>query len=92
MATATKKAPAATSAARAVRSVSVSTSLTFLTYKDNGGTYHWEIADAGGETLAHSGSFASQDDAERAARVVHEGARSAHFEPQLAKERPAVAA
>jgi uncharacterized protein YegP (UPF0339 family) len=91
MATATKKASAATSPARAVRSVSEAASLAFLTYRDNGGDYHWEITDASGEILAHSGSFASQDDAERAARDVHEGARSAHFEPHGTKERRTVA-
>jgi uncharacterized protein YegP (UPF0339 family) len=88
MATAIKKARAP-SQARAVRGVSELASLAFRTYRDNGDNYHWEIVDSGGEILAQSRSFASQDDAERAARDVHEGARSAPFEPQVGKERHA---
>jgi hypothetical protein len=34
-----------------------------------------------------TGGFASQDDAERAAREVHERARSAPFKSQVAEER-----
>ena len=52
----------------------------------------WEIVDESGESLVHSRSFASEDDAEGAARYVYQGARSAHFELQVAKERPTVAA
>ena len=85
MATATKKARAATSLTRAAP-------LEFLTYPDNGGNYHWEIVDTSGEILARSGSFASQDDAERAASHVHEGASSARFEQHVTKERRSVAA
>jgi uncharacterized protein YegP (UPF0339 family) len=92
MATATKKAHSATSPAHAARNVSEAASLAFRTYRDNGSNYHWEIADRGGEILAHSGSFTSQDDAERAARKVHEGARSARFELHVAKGRQTVAA
>jgi uncharacterized protein YegP (UPF0339 family) len=51
----------------------------FLVFEDNGGAYHWTIVAAGGETLAQSASFTSYDDAERAARRVHEGAASARF-------------
>ena len=47
MATATKKARAATSLTRAAP-----LARSFLTYPDNGGNYHWEIVDASGETLA----------------------------------------
>ncbi len=85
MATATKKAHAA-------HGVSDPASLAFRTYRDNGASYHWEIVDSSGEIIAQSGSFASQDDAERAARDVHERARSAPFESQVAKERHTVAA
>ena len=92
MATATRKTPTATSPARTVGSVSQAASLAFLTYRDNGGNYHWEIVDASGEILAHSGSFVSQDDAERGARKVREGAGTASFEPPLANERHTVAA
>jgi uncharacterized protein YegP (UPF0339 family) len=91
MATATKKAHTATSPVHAARTASEAASLAFRTYRDNGGSYHWEIAGRGDEILAHSGSFASQDDAERAARMVHEGARSARFEPYVAKGRQTVA-
>jgi uncharacterized protein YegP (UPF0339 family) len=87
MATAIKKAHAATSPADAARTVPEAASLAFRTYQDNGGNYHWEIADASGEILTHSGSFVYQDDAERAARDVHKGARSASFESHVAKER-----
>jgi uncharacterized protein YegP (UPF0339 family) len=89
MATATKKVHTARSPARAVSEAS---SLTFLIDQDNGGDYHWEIVDRGGAILVHSGSFASQNDAERAARYVYEGASSALFESQANNERPAVTA
>jgi uncharacterized protein YegP (UPF0339 family) len=92
MATATKKASAGTPPARTGDSASKAPSLAFVTNRDNGGDYHWEIVDPSGEILARSGSFASRGDAERAARDVHRGAHSAHFEPHLVKERPAVAA
>lgn len=86
MATATKKAHAA-------GGVSEPATLAFRTYRDNGKRYHWEIVDGGGQVLAQSGgSFASQDDAERAARDVHERTRVAPFEPQVAKERHTVVA
>jgi uncharacterized protein YegP (UPF0339 family) len=85
MATATKKA-------HATRGVSESALLAFRTYRDNGDRYHWEILDSGGGIIAQSGSFASQDDAERAARDVHEHARSAPFESQVTEERHTVAA
>ena len=90
MATATKKVHAASSSAHAVRRVSEPASPVFRTYRDNGDNYHWEIVDRGGEILAQSAGFTSQDDAERAARDVHQGARSASFESQLVKERHAV--
>ncbi len=92
MATALKKVHAATSPAHAARPVPEAAPLAFRTYRDNGGNYHWGIAGSGGEVLACSGSFASRDDAERAARAVHLGARSARFEPHTAKEREIAAA
>jgi uncharacterized protein YegP (UPF0339 family) len=87
MATATKKVHAATPPVRTARDVSESASLEFFVHQDNGGDYHWEIVGERGESLAQSGSFASQDDAERAARCVHDGAGSARFEPDMAEER-----
>jgi uncharacterized protein YegP (UPF0339 family) len=76
MATATKK----------VRTTG-SAPLEFLVYPDNSGDYHWEIVGERGESLAGCGSFASRDDAEAAARRVHDGAGSARFEPRVAGER-----
>ena len=81
MATATRKAHTAPRAA----------SLEFRIYLDDGGRYNWEIVDDGGESLVHSASFASRDDAERAARRVYEGAPSARFELDVPKERQTVA-
>jgi len=86
MATATKKVNAARSPATAATA-----SLEFLIYRDNGGDYHWEIVDSSGDSLVHSTSYASQDDAEGAARYVYRGAHSARFELQVAKERQTAA-
>ena len=91
MATATKKVHAARPVARGAPDVSESASLEFLVHRDNGGDYHWEIVDGGGESLAQSGNFASHDHAERAARCVYDGAGSARFEPHVAEERQLVA-
>jgi uncharacterized protein YegP (UPF0339 family) len=85
MATATKKVHAARPVARSRRDVSESASLEFLVYQANGGDYHWEIF-GDGESLAQSRGFASHDDAERAARCVHDGAGRARLEPRAAKE------
>jgi uncharacterized protein YegP (UPF0339 family) len=51
----------------------------FRVYEDNSGDYHWRILDGSGESLAQSGSFASYDDAEHAARNVRDGAGSARL-------------
>jgi uncharacterized protein YegP (UPF0339 family) len=88
MATATKKAGAAKPATRDVRDPS----LEFLIYRDTGGDYHWEVVDDGGESLVHSGGFASHDDATRAARYVYEGAHSARFGPDVPAGRQTAAA
>jgi uncharacterized protein YegP (UPF0339 family) len=85
MATATRKAR--TDASAREREVS-DPSFVFLVYRDTGGDYHWEVVDGGGESLVHSGGFASRDDAARAARYVHEGARSARFEPEERQSVP----
>lgn len=77
----------ATTKAHAARGVSEPASLAFRTYRDNGEHHHWEILDSEGAIIAQSGGFASQDDAERAARAVHERARCAPFESQMAEER-----
>jgi hypothetical protein len=91
MATATKKVLAAKPIARAARDASQSVSLHLLVHQDNGGDYYWEIVGEHRESLARSGSFASYDDAERAARRVRDGAGSARFELYLAEERQLVA-
>ena len=91
MATATKKAPVATSTVRAVSPVPGPATLSFHTYRDNGDNYHWEIVDAEGEALAQSGRFASEAEAERAAHKVCEGVRSSDFEPHVVKGLRAVA-
>ncbi len=91
MATATKKAHAATSTPRAVSPVPGPPSLAFLTYRDNGDVYHWEIVDASGKTLARSDGFTSQAEAESAACHVRDGVRSADVEPHVAEGLRAVA-
>jgi uncharacterized protein YegP (UPF0339 family) len=72
--------------------VSGSGSLEFLAYRDNGGDYRWEIVGENGESLAQSRSFASHEDAQRAARRVHDGASSARIESRAADKRELVAA
>jgi uncharacterized protein YegP (UPF0339 family) len=91
MATATKKVHAARRVARDARQVSEPASLEFLVHQDNGGDYHWEIVGELGDSLAQSQSFASHEDAERAARFVYDGAGSARFAPHATKERQLVA-
>jgi uncharacterized protein YegP (UPF0339 family) len=91
MATATKKTRAAASLNGAARPAPEATALEFRVYQDNGGRYNWEIGVVGGESLAHSPNFASRGEAERAARRVHEGSRSARFELEVRKERQTVA-
>jgi len=70
--------------------MSEAASVAFVTYQDNGGGYHWEIVDASGAILAHSEKFVSQDDAERAARTVREGARLARPQSHVSTERKTV--
>ena len=87
MATATKKVHAARPVARDVPHLPGSALLEFLVHQNNGGDYHWEIVGGDGESLAQSGSFASHDEAARAARCVYDRAGSARFELHLAEER-----
>jgi uncharacterized protein YegP (UPF0339 family) len=89
MATATTKGLAARPSPR--RSASES-SLDFIVYEDNGGSYHWEIVQGSGESLAQSVSFGSHEDAERAARHVHDRAGRARFEGRAPDERQPTAA
>ena len=87
MATATKRVRTAKQVAGGAVGESESAAMEFLVFQDNGGDYHWTLVAAGGESLAQSPSFASHDDAERAARCVYDGAGSARFEAHVAEER-----
>jgi uncharacterized protein YegP (UPF0339 family) len=90
MATATKKVRPARPVDRRPHGAE-SAGLDYIVYQDNGGNYHWEIVDGSGQSLTHSGGFASHDDAERAARYVYRGAQSARFEgDDVAEERQTV--
>jgi hypothetical protein len=91
MATATQKAHAAGSLDHTSPAVPEAASLEFRIYLENGGRYSGEIVDVGGNRLGHSASFASRDEAERAALFVYEGARSARFEPAVPKGRQTAA-
>lgn len=82
MATATKNARAAKQAVRGVGAVSKSTSMEFLIFEDNGGSYHWRIVAGNGGILAQSEGFASYKDAEQAACHVRDGVASASFKPR----------
>ena len=84
MATATKKARATTGAHRGATGASRSASMEFLIVEDNGGDYHWTLLDRDGTSLARSGSFASYQHTEEAARVVLAGAGSARLDPPAA--------
>jgi uncharacterized protein YegP (UPF0339 family) len=88
MATATKKVHAAGSLDRTPPAVPGAPSLEFHIYLDNGGRYSWEIVDVGGKSLAHSASFACRDEAERAARLVYEGARFESDGPKVRQTAP----
>jgi uncharacterized protein YegP (UPF0339 family) len=79
MGTAPKKSRAAGQLARPARDVRVPESMEFLIFEDNGGAYHWRIVAGDGATLAQSGSLASYDAAEQAARRVRDGAASPRF-------------
>jgi uncharacterized protein YegP (UPF0339 family) len=56
-------------------------SMKFLVFEDNGGGYHWTIVAASGKRLVQSARYASYEDANQAAHVVHAGAASASIEP-----------
>jgi uncharacterized protein YegP (UPF0339 family) len=89
MATATKKSRAGRPGPRRDAS---EPSLEFLVYEDNGSSYHWEIVQGSGESLAQSVSFGSREDAERAARHVYDRAGRARFGARVADEHQAAAA
>ena len=86
MATATKKGRAITGANRDSAVASDSVSMDFLIVEDNGGDYHWTLLDPDGTSLARSGSFASYEHTENAARVVLAGVGSARLVPRAATD------
>jgi uncharacterized protein YegP (UPF0339 family) len=88
MATATKNSRARRQVARRAAAGSDSVAITFRVFEDNGGSYFWTIRCSDGESLAHSGRYATRDDAAHAARVVRDGAASARFEPGAVTDRP----
>jgi uncharacterized protein YegP (UPF0339 family) len=50
----------------------------YVIYKDNGGLFHWRLADSDGTALAVSATtFTTSDDARLAAADVHNRAASA---------------
>ena len=61
-------------------------SMAFLVYEDNGGDYHWTLLGRDGTSLARSGSFASYERTEDAARVVLAGVGSARLDPRAATD------
>ena len=79
MGTAPKKSRAAAPRARPAPDARVAESIEFLIFEDNGGAYRWRILAGDGATLAQSGSFASYDRAEQAARRVRDAAASARL-------------
>ena len=89
MATATKQARATRQVER--RTVDGAPSQ-FRVFQSNSGDYRWEIVSENGATLAQSGSFASLDDAERAASRIRDGAASARLERRGPDARPLVVA
>lgn len=68
--------------------VSEPASMKFLVLEDNGGGYHWAIVAANGDRLVQSTSFASYEEAKRAADIVRRGAGSAPFEDRADDSAP----
>jgi uncharacterized protein YegP (UPF0339 family) len=80
MGTAPMKSRAAQLACQAGQ-LNVPASMEFLSFEDNAGAFHWAIVAATGDRLVPSATFASYEEAKRAARVVRSGAVSAPFSP-----------
>ena len=87
MATATKQS-APGQLARRSRNVRVPEPMEFVIFENNGAGYHWRIVAGDGAILVQSGSFASRDRAEDAARRVRDAAASARFDRALGELRP----
>jgi uncharacterized protein YegP (UPF0339 family) len=79
MGTAPKKSRAGGRLARPERDVRVPESMEFLIFEDSGGAYHWRIVAGDGAIRTESGSFASNDRLEQAARRVGDAAASARL-------------
>ncbi len=88
MSTATKKSRASGPPKRSAGELRIPASMEFLIFEDNGGNYHWTIVAGDGATLVRSASFASYEDAERAANHVRTGAASARFERRAGGATP----
>ena len=87
MATATKKSRAIADANRdPVDGPDLAASMEFFIVEDNGGDYHWTLLGRDGTSLARSGSFASYERTEDAARVVLAGVGSARLDPRAATD------
>ena len=67
--------------------MSESASLELFVFNDNGGGYHWAIVGGSGESLAHSGSFGSYEDASHAGHYARDGAEWARFQGRAAEDR-----
>ena len=88
MATATQNSRAHRQVARRPAAGSEPAAITFLVFEDNGGSYCWTLRGSDGESLAHSGRYATRDAAAHAARVVRDGAGSARLNADAAPGRP----
>src|SRR5436305_14117302 len=88
MPTATKSGRPGRRIASRASAVSGSAAMEFLIFEDNGGGHRWAIVDGAGESLGQSGSFASHDEAEHAARLVRDNAGAARRERRGAADRP----
>ena len=88
MATAPKKSPAPRRVAFPAHGASDAEAMRFLVFEDNTGGYRWMIVGEAGGCLAQSETFASFDEADRAARIVRQGAGSAHFERVTPRDGP----
>lgn len=89
MATATKKSHPAGHVGRSAGRTTQSASMEYRVVEDNGGRHHWMIVGVDGKSLGRSEDFASDEDAEQAARVVRDGAGSARLERRAAQDRAA---
>jgi hypothetical protein len=90
MAAATKKARAARPAGRDIADATRSAPSAFRVFESNSGDYHWVIVSQTDAVLGQSCSFASYEDAERAAIIVRDGAASARVDRRTV-ESPSLA-